>query len=173
MKKIVLLFFVSSFLASVYSQTGLTPTQLKEYNNQKLSLESKTIGMGSYGNHSISYSSWNKWDAFQGFNPIKESELYRIAGYEDLANQAKKREKRGKAFIWTGLGMSFGGLLLMLAAPDSEGAMITGGITSLVGLTIGYIGIDIKDHNLKPYDVASGIADEYNLQLSITIKKNF
>jgi hypothetical protein len=157
------------------SQTDLTLTQLKEFNKQKLSLELVGVGMGSYGSGSISYSSWTKWKASQGFNPISESEFYKITGYEDLASKSKKREKTGKTLKWTGLGLGVGGCVVMFATmnSDSSAPLIAGASAALVGVGLMYGSMGINTSNMKPYGVASGMADEYNLQLTITIKKNF
>jgi hypothetical protein len=174
--KILSLSFLLCFSLSIaaIAQT-LTPEQLQEYNKQKLSLDLRGIGMGSYGANSISYSSWTKWSAYQGFNAISESKFYSIAGYEDLANLARKREKKGKTLMWTGFGLMGGGLIVMLASTGSEGitGITIGGATALVGIVVGYWSIGINSSNMKPYGVVTGIADEYNSQLCITIKKKF
>ena len=92
-----------------------------------------------------------------------------------MAYKAKKREETGKILLWTGLGLGIGGLALMLATEDieSDGPIIAGATTALVGFGLMYWSIGISTTNMKPYVIASGIADEYNLQLTITIKKNF
>ena len=152
------------------AQTDLTRAQLSEYNKQRLSLDLQGVGMGSYGSGRVSYSSWTKWKAYQGFNSISESKLYSITGYEDLAYRASKRETRGKTLLITGLCLMGGGVAVMLA---SEETMLIGAGVSLLGMVAGYWSIGINTSNMKPYGVAMGIADEYNQQLMMTIKRNF
>jgi hypothetical protein len=176
LKSIILTYIILGFLANnAISQTNLTPAQQKEYNQKKITLDLRKIGMGSYGSGSISYSSWNKWDAHQGFKKIKESEFYSIAGYGDMAAKAKKRETRGKVFVWGGIGMALGGCALMLATTDSDSGapLLVGGVAALAGIFFEYWGVGIHTTNMQPYGVASGIADEYNTQLSISIRRNF
>jgi len=158
---------------NVFSQKDLTPAQLKEYNKKKITLDIQRKGMGSYGSGSISYASWTKWNANQGFKKIKESEFYSIAGYDDMALKAKKRETRGKVFFLGGIGLAVGGLALMLVDSDSNTPLYVGASAALVGVVFEYWGVGIKTNNMQPYGVASGIADEYNLSLSISIRKDF
>lgn len=164
--------FLFTFFTSAFSQVGFTPVQQKEYNKQKVSLDLTKIGMGSYGSGSISYSSWTKWKAYQGFKPISESQLYAIAGYELMSNKAKKRAKTGKTVLWTSMGLMAGGLVIMVSGDSSTGLLV-GASTAMAGVVLGYVSIGINSSNMKPYGIASGIADEYNLQLSIKIKKKF
>jgi hypothetical protein len=166
---ILLLNFFFVFTLSVSTIAQLTPSQLKEYNKQKLSLEDWKVGHGSYGGGQISYSSSTRWAAYQGFDRISESQFYSITGFDVLAEQARIRDKRHKIFSitkWSTLGT---GLVLVFAIPDNPwigcGLLVPALVFSIADLTL--IG------NLKPFSVASGMVDDYNLQLSITIKKTF
>lgn len=157
------------------SQTDLSLEQLKEYNKGKLSLDLVGVSSGSYSSNMISYSSWTKWNAYKGFNSISESEFYKIAGYEDFALKAQKREETGKILFWSGLGLGIGGLALIVATIDNESDVpaLIGATISLLGSGLMYVSIGMTTTNMKPYTIASDIADEYNLQLTIKIKKSF
>ena len=175
-KYVTLFFFFLGFIAfHANSQTDFTLEQLKSFNRQKLSLELEGVSMGSYSYNIIAYSTWTKWSAYKGFDRISESEFYKIAGYEDLAYKAKKRENSGKFLTWSGLGMGVGGCIIMLATMDyeSDTPIIVGALTSIVGFSLMYGGIGVNASNLTPYSTAHSIADEYNLGLTITIKKKF
>lgn len=175
-KYFTLFFFFLGFIAfHANSQTDFTLEQLKSFNRQKLTLELDEISMESYSEDEVTYSTWRKWKAYQGFEPISESEFYRVAGYESLAYKAKKRENTGKILTWSGIGVGVGGCILMLTSMTNRDItpFVIGASTALAGAGLVYGGISINATNLTPYSSAYSIADEFNLGLTITIKKNF
>lgn len=168
---------VFTFSLSVLAQADLTPTQLKEYNKQKLTIEAWGSGRGSYGSGNISYTYSTKWSAYQGFNRISEGDFYTMTGHYDLAEELKIYKKKGKKYRWIGIGGIIGGGILAIGGASMENpslALVLGGLgIEVLGGAFLITSFDINSSNLKPYGVASGIADEFNSQLIITIRKRF
>lgn len=175
-KYFTLFFFFLGFIAfHAYSQTDFTLEQLKAFNRQKLTLELEEISMERYSEDEVTYSTWKKWKAYQGFAPISESEFYRIAGYENLAVNSEIREKKGKIFKWSGIGLGVGGSIIVVSAliENDLNLLLAGVPTTIAGAVLMSRGISINATNLTPYSSAYSIADEFNWGLTITIKKNF
>ena len=175
LKLVLVICLLSCFsFENAIAQVDLTDKQQIEYNKQKLTMKTWGSGQGSYGGGNISYTYSTKWSVYQGLIRIYESDLYSMTGYNDLAEQARIRAKKRKIFKplkWSLLGA---GLVTVFAAGEDPDFIVRG---VGLGLLVGSIGVSIADikvsGNIKPYNVAAGMADTYNLELGISIKKKF
>jgi len=86
-------------LSQAIAQEEMTAEQQKQYERLKLSVEVKEIGMGSYGGGGISYASWRKWTAYEGFTKISEEEFFKKTGYEREAGKAAGYRKKGNLLL--------------------------------------------------------------------------
>jgi hypothetical protein len=152
-------------------QEGLTPEQKREYDRLRLSVEVEGRGIGSYGGGSISYASWRRWQAYEGFTPILEEDFFAKAGYESEAQKAMKRRKTGNVLFLGGTGTVVLGLSMMSFAGDDAAVSNIGALISLIGLVPMYMSLDYKLKNWAPYSTVEGIANTYNRQLLERIRR--
>jgi hypothetical protein len=172
MKHIVVILCLIVLIASDgFSQVELTEAQQKEYQKQKLSVEVRRKGAGSYGSGMISYSSWLWWDAYQGFNKITEAEFFRIIGYEDEARQAARHRRTGQILCWGGVGGAVIGATIMLVGGYDNVTKTTIGAVIGLGSCIPMImSIGINSRNCYPYSTVEGLTEDYNRSLLQDLK---
>ena len=114
-----------------------------------------------------------------GFTPISEEEFFRKTGYAEEARQAANFRKKGNMLFWGGLTASTVGIILMFIPSEDEDGYTEypllglGALLALGGIVPMYMSIGYKATNWAPYSSVEGIADEYNKQLLIQIKKEF
>ena len=162
-------------LSQAIAQEEMTAEQQKQYERLKLSVEVKEIGMGSYGGGGISYASWRKWTAYEGFTKISEEEFFKKTGYEREAGKAAGYRKKGDLLFWGGTATCVTGLVLMFstAAADEFTGVMIGGVMALGGLIPMYLGFTYRQSNWAPYSTVDGVAEEYNRELYLKIIKEF
>lgn len=163
----------------IFSQTGLSTEQKREYEKKKLSVEVTGMAMGSYSAGMISATSWRKWHSYEGFTPISEEEFFRKTGYEREARQAASYRKKGNMLFWGGLTVcTLGVVLALIPGEDEDGyteypLLGYGALIGVAGLVPLYMSIGYRTTNWAPYSSVEGIADDYNRGLLIQIRKEF
>lgn len=164
---------------SSLAQVGLSAQQKREYEKQKLSVEVTGMAMGSYNAGMISATSWRKWHAYEGFTPISEEEFFRKTGYEKEAREAASFRKKGNMLFWGGISLcTLGVILALIPGEDEEGyteypLLGYGALIGVAGLVPLVMSIGYRANNWAPYSSVEGIADDYNRELIIQIKKEF
>ncbi len=106
MKKVCVLLFLTIVVATV--AFAAIPRKSNFDVSDPQTKESETYSRGLYIEEKASKRNYkskqlNDWQAYLGPNTIKQSEFFRIAGYEDLAKQVAKVEKTNKILRITGL----------------------------------------------------------------------
>jgi hypothetical protein len=120
------------------------------------------------------------WRAFKGLaNQIEPEEFFSIAGYDEEASKVKSLKESSKQKITGGLLLYAGGTIASVI-PKTETEdfgygytldtvsypyLIPGLIASVVGVYFVYDGMLKKLKPVAPYQTASDIADEFNIQL--------
>lgn len=163
-------------LSQAIAQEEMTAEQQKQYERLKLSVEVREIGMGSYGGGGISYASWRKWTAYEGFTKISEEKFFRKAGYEREAGKAAGYRRKGNLLFWGGTGAVVAGLTMAVVGMGEDGnaaVAAIGIVMSIGGLFPMYLAVGYKQSNWAPYSTVEGIAEEYNRELRIRVIKEF
>ena len=171
----------------------LTEEQSQAFNRKKLSVENymtTTMGQGLFGEATA--TSVNKWKAYKGFNePITELEFFTIAGYKSEAKQVEEyMAKATQDFIYGGIGYLVGFGMMMYSTSETvcdeyvyiddycyeeyETPLLWPGAAVLgVGTFFAYSGYLKLTNNWAAYATVNQIADDYNRDLKITIKREF
>jgi len=176
---VMLIILVFGIVNSSFAQVGLSEEQKKKYEKNKLSVEVTGMAMGSYSAGMVSATSWRKWHAYKGFTPISEEEFFRKTGYEEEARQAASFRKKGNMLFWGGLtACTLGVILALISGEDEDGyteypLLGYGAIIGVAGLVPMVMSIGYRTTNWAPYSSVEGIADDYNKQLLVQIKKEF
>ena len=153
------------------------------YNNNKLTIEVKNKGIGSFGSGVVSGQTWKKWTTYKGFEKISEEKFYSLTGYDDQALKAKNYRKRNINLALGGLGGMVLGLIRLNDSlkysdkayeenfyPDrresyykkSEAAEIQSLLLFTIGSAASIYGALSLEENLSPLAKATEIADQYN-----------
>ena len=174
-------------LSSVFSQdiSGLTSDQKKEYNRKKLTVEKVSETSGNMGWYwGIFAKKVDTWRAFKGLaNQIESDEFFSIAGYDEEATKVRQVKESAQQKI-VGGWLLYGAGLIISVIPKSETIveeytyiddyeyeeitypyLLPGTLAWGVGLYLVYDGMLKKLKPVAPYQTASDIAEEYNLQL--------
>ena len=182
---ISILFMFSFTFSQDISQ--LTPDQKKEYNRKKLTVEKVTETSGNMGWYwGLFAKQVDTWRAFKGLaNQIEPEEFFNIAGYDEEANKVKNVKESSQKKITNGWILYIGGGIAALV-PKTETEdlgygvtydtvsypyLLPGTIASLAGLYFVYDGMLNKLKPVAPFQTASDIADEFNIQLIKEITK--
>jgi hypothetical protein len=144
-----------------------------EYQRQRLSIEPIGMSAGFWGGGwfggSATGMSWRKWLAYQGFSEISEPEFFEVTGYADEARRAQSHHNLAIAETFGGAFVSVLGLVVVAGGygetPIDWTQADIGYVISLVGLGMVWDGSVRMDRNWAPFDLAKGIADEYNAGL--------
>jgi hypothetical protein len=173
----------------------LTEDQQKAFNQRKLSLEVQGISMGSFGSSIYSATTWRRWTAYKGFTPMTEQEFFLLTGYENEAARARSYKNGCDGMTAAGIILAIaGGVAAVIGAsrtttthydygygiegdieesdPD-EGLFIGGLVVCAIGSGLLWAGIAGSQMNWAPYATVEGIANDYNKQLLIRIRKEF
>jgi hypothetical protein len=106
---------IAAFATSAFAQ-DLTPAQQREFEQLALSVQvnrDMVGGVNAYGG--VRLREVTSWSGFHGFDQVSHPEFYRIAGYEDLANQIEHDGKTGLAMLWGGgIAMTVGLIVAMV-----------------------------------------------------------
>ncbi len=170
---------------------GLTAEQRKVFTRNRLTIELEGVGVSSndvYFRTSL-YSSWRKWNAFEGFRPLTEEEFFNKTGYPKEAQQAHEYRNSLTQMTTFGAILAVGGTVLLYAGythtnqetlpysggtidvPDPNTTQITiGYLSSTIGSTLIIASAIGASKNSAPYSTVEGIADEYNKKLVERIK---
>tara|TARA_Y100000816_G_C25875687_1_gene456942 strand:- start:77 stop:640 length:564 start_codon:yes stop_codon:yes gene_type:complete len=176
---IVLTFLLSSVFSQDISQ--LTSDQKKEYNRRKLTVEKVSETSGNMGWYwGIFAKKVDTWRAFKGLaNQIESDEFFRVAGYDEEATKVRQIKESSQQKI-TGGWLLYGIGLFASILPKTETEDLGYGVTYEevtypyllpgtlawgVGLFLVYDGMLKKLKPVAPFQTASDIAEEYNLQL--------
>ena len=174
-------------LSSVFSQdiSGLTSDQKKEYNRKKLTVEKVSETSGNMGWYwGIFAKKVDTCRAFKGLaNQIESDEFFSIAGYDEEATKVRQVKESAQQKI-VGGWLLYGAGLIISVIPKSETIveeytyiddyeyeeitypyLLPGTLAWGVGLYLVYDGMLKKLKPVAPYQTASDIAEEYNLQL--------
>ena len=149
-----------------------------------------TMGKGLFGEATA--TSVNKWKAYKGFNePITELEFFTIAGYKSEAKQVEEyMAKATNDLIYGGIGylVGFGMIMYMTEEEvceeytyiddycytDYKSPLLYPGMAVLgVGTFFAYSGYLKLTNSWAAYATVNQIADDYNRDLKITIKRDF
>ena len=180
---IVFILAVASSFMQLYAAEGidsLDAGQRQDYMMKMLSIETedkvKISGISRNLTDSLSLShasgrSSKEWTPYQGYKEISREQFFRIAGYEDLADEQKHVDGVNRALnissmIATGIGAAVGftGLGFLMADNGEIGEImaVTGlGVLTLIAAPLALIHIN----NNVSLQFAIGIADSYNAQL--------
>jgi hypothetical protein len=158
--------------ASAPSQTPALVDDI-DYNRQRLSVEPVGMSAGLWGGGpylgSSSSMSWRKWLAYKGFSLISEPEFFQITGYEEEAQRAQSHYSGAIAETVGGGLLATVGLVFLAAGygetPIDWTQANIGYLSALTGLAVMWHGGTRMDQNWAPYDLAKGIADQYNARL--------
>lgn len=153
-------------------ETRTTPSGA-DYNRERLTIEpigmSVSLWSGGPFLGSSSGMSWRKWTAYRGFSLISEPDFFRVTGYEE---EAEKAENHHTGAVMETVG---GGLLAVIGLAllsngygdmpvDWTQARI-GYLAAITGLALAWDGSVRMDQNWAPFDLANGIANQYNAEL--------
>ena len=171
----VLLLALLCIHSSSWGQTqdvfSLQKTQVYKQNSLSIDLSGLQV-TNEYG-ETLQMSCSTCWTPYQGYERLSEAVFFRIAGHDQLAEQAR-RSKRNKliAIGLGGLSMIAGGALVTNAFSSARDgtprvgsnflgvALIGGG-----GATIGFSAVKMQSRSV-PYEIARDVAVEYNNQLA-------
>lgn len=181
MKRIICLSIIFFFLiSSLYAQEeGLNQKQIKEYNRLKLSIDILTGGFGSISEYgSFSYADWKKWQGYQGFYRVTEADFFQIAGYFQEAWEAKKHHETTEWLVGSGSVAIIVGTIMMIIPLFQDEYTEQSTTTLWVGFGIMAVGtipftIGIFRGNWTTVSQAQSVADEYNNNLVMELKKRF
>jgi len=169
----------------------LTAEQKRVFVKHRLSIELQGAGVSSnsvYVRTSL-YSSWRKWNAFEGFTPLTEEEFFAKTGYPKEAQQAHEYRNSITETTTFGAILAVGGAALLyvgytnttqetlpysrttidVADPNTT-EIALGYVASTVGSTLIIASAIGSDKNSAPYSTVDGMADEYNKKLVQRIK---
>jgi hypothetical protein len=145
-----------------------------DYNRERLTIEpiGMSAGMWSGGPYfgSAAGMSWRKWIAYKGFYKVSEPEFFRITGYLEEAKRAQGYYSGAVAEAIGGGVLATIGLVFLFsgygASPIDWTQADIGYIAAGVGSILLWHGGMRLDQNWAPFDLAQGIANEYNAQLA-------
>ena len=142
-----------------YTIDDLTPTERTEYDNKKLSIETRGQGVGGGGGIVVSMETWTRWYAYQGFRKISEEEFFMITGREEQAAQTKAYKSKNIR-LWT-IGMG----TMLVGAGIMGGNLSVGLPVFMVGAILTPIGAFSLAKNKFPYATVANLTDGYNTEL--------
>ena len=144
----------------------------KVYKQNSLSVDLSGLQVSTDSGNDLQLACTICWSPYKGYERLTEAEFFRVAGFDQLAQQAQ-RHRRNK-FI----AMGIGGLSIIAGAvlvsnnisldgtdtprPGSSfvGVLLIGG----GGATVGYSAMKLRTRSV-PYAIAQDVAFEYNSQL--------
>ena len=170
----------------IYSQ-DLTTKQQREFIKQRFNVEAliETEGISTYLGYGITSGTSKtikKWRVFRDGTLLNESTFYKIAGDDDYYKRAKRKETMElNLSLIGGIGFVVGctaiiGSPFFLIEGDELFALwvlgVGGGLTLASSIPLG-ISISLYSKQATDYGTAKAIADLYNKELLIKIKKEF
>ena len=166
---ILLLLFILA-LPTYGQHTDLSASKVYKQNSLSVDLSGLQVE-NAFGND-LKLACTTCWNPYQGYERLKESEFFEIAGYEQLAQQAQ-RSRRNK-FIGIGIGglsMIAGGVLLAdnFSNAGFEGPNVGATLAGVLllgggGATVGFSAVKLHTRSV-PYEIARDVAIDYNSQL--------
>ena len=170
---------------------GLTTEQRRVFTGRRLTIELEGAGVStsdSYFRTSL-YSSWRKWNAFEGFTPLSEEQFFTKTGYPKEALQANEYRSSLSQMTSFGVILDIGGAVLLylgyshtteetlpythatiqVADPNTT-EIGFGYVASIVGSTLLISSAIGGSKNSAPYSTVEGITEEYNRKLIERIK---
>ena len=144
---------------AVYTVNDLNPAEKMEYDNKKLSIETRGQGFGGVGPVTVSVSTWTNWYAYEGFDKISEAQFFLITGHKEQAAVAKAKKSRSLR-LWLGglAAMAVGAGTMAVSFEVGLPIFAIGAVLTPIG-GLGYSG------NKFPYSTVATITDSYNRQL--------
>jgi hypothetical protein len=165
--------------------SNFTSDQKKEYNRSKLTVEKVSETSGNMGWYwGMFAKKVDTWRAFKGLaNQIEADEFFSIAGYDEEAAKVRQVKETSQQKITGGWLLYVGGLLATVTPKTETKVMefdyiddyeyeeisypyaLPGTAVWCFGLYFVYDGMLQKLKPVAPYQTASDIAEEYNIQL--------
>lgn len=188
--RILSLLVLSAFTLSIVTycpQASENEEEYKEFlRSKKLSIE--PVGITRLHTSGDIPSTWKKWVAYRGFDPISEEEFFRITGYNAEAEKVESHKRSGRSRMLLGFGIGIADVALLLkgwsefevTSPNNDNVLfqrtsfpneltLAGAIVSGIGGAIIRDGALMSRMNWAPYSVAESIANEYNRSLEAKI----
>jgi len=152
----------------------------REYRQSCITLELVDVGESVAGPFGMSeHTTWTKWKAFRGYDPILEADVLRLCGQFDRAEMVAKARKKDLSNRMLGTVLAICGLVTVLVGAtqtkeedygyyslvvrDPNWAMICIGVgIEFAGIGIGLAAAKKLRQNYTPYGQVRMLADEYN-----------
>jgi len=190
---VMVLVLVLQYTAPALGQTACPeldgkPDLKRSFVRQAITLDVRGESIGSRGFFStVDYSSWDRWQAHEGGEPLTEEQLFVLCGYSEEAEKARQHKSSASSLMGGGIVLALIGCVVALIGTnkkttqcdhytyipdvcyevvDPNYGMVYGGlIVGVIGTGMMWAGSMKTRTNAVPYGQVKMVVDEYNENL--------